>query len=71
MNRRSVSARVSGSKLMLKLLPKVSFCPIDSSASVPISRCPPRMGSATCMISFFSASLSVGIPGPAGTSPMR
>lgn len=71
LNRRSVSARVSGSRLMYTRLPDVTVKPIDSGASVPISTWPSRMGSATCMTRLWSASASGGWPGKGGISLKR
>ena len=58
---RSVSPRVSGSRLMSTLLPCTTVKPIDSGASVPISTWPPRMGSSTCITRFLSASDQRGL----------
>ena len=70
-NSRSVSARVSGSRLMKTLLPGAMLKPIDSGASVPISTCPPRIASSTCITRLRSASATGGWPGLGGMSAKR
>jgi len=52
----SVSARVSGSRLIVTVFPDVRVKPIDFGASVPISTWPARIGSSMCITSFLSAS---------------
>src|SRR5450432_3596176 len=62
----SASSLVSGFKLMVKLFPSISFCPMLSSISVAIICIPPSMGNATCITLFLSASGSGGSPALGG-----
>jgi len=65
------SARIVTPALTGTLLPGVTVKPMDSGASVPISMCPPRIGSSTCMTRLPSASAIGGWPGCDGMSLNR